>query len=95
MVKNRYGHSRHGTLKLSVFQEWMDGKNYFLCVDTTLGKLKGTAILFRWFWSKMGIVFSGLSLKKGSRSTTVSHNSVYALDPANVEELFSLSNHVL
>ena len=55
MVKNGYGQSGHGTLKLTtVSKEWTVGITDFLYVDTDSQKLKTDQKFFGWAWSKMG-----------------------------------------
>ena len=40
MVENGCGQSGHGTLKLTVSQEWIDGMNWFLHAGVNSGNLK-------------------------------------------------------
>ena len=46
MVKNGYGQSGDGTLKLTVSEEWTDRINWFLLVDKDSKKLKVDQIFF-------------------------------------------------
>ena len=65
MVKNGYGQSGDGTLKLTVFEEWTDGidKLDFLHVDAWLQKLKADQNFFACGWSKMGVTSLVMGLK--------------------------------
>ena len=47
-IKNGFGQSCHGTLKLNVSQEWIDGMNYFFACWCTFRKL------FQWFFGGCG-----------------------------------------
>ena len=40
MIKNGCDQSGHGTLKLTVSQEWLDGMNWFFVCWCTFGKAK-------------------------------------------------------
>ena len=56
MVKNDgCGQSGDGTLKLTVSEEWTDGRTDILPVDTDSQILKADQIFFEWAWSKMGV----------------------------------------
>ena len=48
MVKTGYDQACDGTLKLTVSEEWTDGINWFLHVDTDSQKLKADQNFFRW-----------------------------------------------
>ena len=52
---NRCGQSGGGTPKLTVFEEWTDGINWFMHVDTDSQKLKADQCFFRQVWSKMSV----------------------------------------
>ena len=55
MVRIGCGQSGHGTLKLTVSQEWSDGMNWFLHAGANSGKLKAISMILGWVWSKMGM----------------------------------------
>ena len=48
MVKTGCDQSCDGTLKLTVSEEWTDGINWFLHVDTDSQKLKADQTFFWW-----------------------------------------------
>ena len=54
MVKNGYGQSCDGILKLIVSEEWTDGMNWFLACWSRFTKIKSSSILF---W--IGLVKNG------------------------------------
>ena len=54
MVKNGYGQSCDGILKLIVSEEWTDGMNWFLACWSRFTKIKSLSILF---W--IGLVKNG------------------------------------
>ena len=47
MARNGYGQSGHGTLKLAVSQEWIDGMNWFFACWCKFRKAKSS---FNDFW---------------------------------------------
>ena len=50
--QNGCGHSRHGTVKLTVSQKWMDGITDFLLAGINSGKLiNGCGQKWPWFFS--------------------------------------------
>ena len=53
MIKNGFGHSGHGALKLIVFQEWTDGMNWFFACWCKFRKAKSN---FNDFWVCVVIV---------------------------------------
>ena len=58
MVKNGFGQSGDGILKLTLFEELTDGITDFLHVDTDsgkLGKLKVNSTIFGWACSKIAM----------------------------------------
>ena len=55
IVKNKCDQSGDGTLKLTVSEEWTDGINLFLHVNTGSQKLKTDQNFLGWAWSKMGV----------------------------------------
>ena len=48
------------TQKLTVFQKWTCGMNWFLCAGTNLEKIKVDSIIFGWAWSIMAMTFKTL-----------------------------------
>ena len=48
MMKNGCGQSGHGTLELTVSQEWIDEWTDFLHAGANLGKLKFNSLIFEW-----------------------------------------------
>ena len=59
MVKNGYGQSCDGILKLIVSEEWTDGMNWFLACWSRFTKIKSLSILFWIGWVKNGCGQSG------------------------------------
>ena len=59
MVKNGYGQSCDGILKLIVSEEWTDGMNWFLACWSRFTKIKSLSILFWIGWVKIGCGQSG------------------------------------
>ena len=47
----------HGTLKLTVSQNWADGINWFFHSGTNSGKLKVDSVIYGWALSKMAVAF--------------------------------------
>ena len=56
MVKNCCGQSGHGTLKLTVSEEWKIEWTDFLHAGANSGKFKVISLIFEWIWSKMDMV---------------------------------------
>ena len=54
--QNGFGHPGHGTLKSALYQEGINGMNWFLDPDANQGKLKVTLIIIGWVWSKMRVL---------------------------------------
>ena len=71
-VKNRFGQSGHGTLKLIVFEEGTDIITDFSHVDTDSQKLQPDQIFFRWGVSKNGFRQSGHGTLKLTVSLKIS-----------------------
>ena len=67
VVKTGCGQSGHGTLKLTVFEEWTDGiyKVIFYMLIHDHQKLKADQEFFGWAWSKMGVTSLVTGLKNG------------------------------
>ena len=48
MAGNRCDQSGHWTLKLTVYHEWINGMNWFVPCQCSLGKLKLVPVIFGW-----------------------------------------------
>ena len=54
VARNGCGQCGHGTLKLAVSQEWIDGMNWFFAWWCKFRKVKSYINDFGWAWSKKG-----------------------------------------
>ena len=76
MAKNGCGQSGHRTLKLTVFQEWIDGMNWFF---TCWSKLRKTKSCFNNFWVPVVKNWCG-RLVHGTPKSAISYECIYQLN---------------